>query len=166
MPTNNTYHLVESRWIGKLVGHLSTPSAFVSIDPIGELVSERARIQALCHRLLLEQRAHLTEGHSHVLYEPKDVVEISTLHTLDHAAQFLCRDLVDGVDGERDSIGEIRPDAVENRVLLHRSHHFGLGNIQFEKTRLVGLLRPDVGNPISLIGEFEKWEPCMVASGI
>jgi hypothetical protein len=100
VPPYNTHYVVELWWFGKMVGHLSAPSALVPIDPISKLVGERRRIQTFCCRLLLEQQAYFTERHTHVFDKSKDVIQISTFDTLDDAAQLLCRNLVDGVDGE------------------------------------------------------------------
>ena len=100
MPAYNTHDVVESWRIGKVVGHFLAPSALVTIDPISELVGERRRIQTFCSRLLLEQRKYFTERHTHVFDKSKDVVQISTFDPLDNAAQLLCRNLVNGIDGE------------------------------------------------------------------
>jgi len=74
-----------------VVRHLSVPPALVPINPIFELLGERRRVQTFRRRLLLEQRAHLVEGYAHVFDKSKDVVQISTLHALDNAAQLADR---------------------------------------------------------------------------
>lgn len=129
VPTNHTHHVVELRWLSKMIGHLSAPSVFVTNDAISEFVGERRRIQTFCFRFLLEQQAYFIERHAHVFDKSKDVVQISTLHALDQAAQLLGRNLVEGVDSERYSLWEIRPHAVENCALLDRGYNLGVRDI-------------------------------------
>lgn len=74
MSAHHTHNVIELRRLGKVAGHLSNPSDFVSIDPISELVGECCRIQTFGRGLVLEQQAHFSQRHPHVFDESKEIV--------------------------------------------------------------------------------------------
>jgi hypothetical protein len=82
----------------------------------------------------LKERSDVGDRQSGVLGQPEQVVEVSALHALDDAAELLGSDLLDGVDGEGNTAGEIGPD-VELGPVLDRLDVLVGGEVDLDRAR-------------------------------
>lgn len=140
MPSHDAFDVFETWRVAEVGGRLLGPVLPAFFTAVLEPPGEAPRIYALALGLSLEQRGDLLEGDAKILAE---AVQVAALHALDDATEFFRRDLIQGVDIERDGLRQVVPDFV-HRPVVDGLDVLVVGDVELDGTRFSGPQRANV----------------------
>jgi hypothetical protein len=108
--SDETNNVIKAWRIREVFRHLRIPAILVSALAILESISEGSGVNALGFALSLEQGTNLSDGEFEVIDKSKEVVQITTLDTLDNATQLLGTDFGDRVHRKGSWFRQVVPD--------------------------------------------------------